>query len=126
MPAAESIQERTTEALGNNAHENYAEAKRIVAAAGSLREAVENGNFLDGLQDDHQAEARAVLDALPADVDAAFMASLRTALDGNKKIAFKWEEGEFAHEARTHTDGTVQLVLQCPNGETFRNQATST
>jgi hypothetical protein len=123
VPTLEPIQQRTQSAVGNTGSGSYRQAKDVVAAAGSLSEAVENGHFLDGLDEEDQAEARAVLDALPADVDQSFMASLRDALANDKKIAFGWREGAFAHEATTDPDGTVRLWLQCPDGRTFTNRA---
>ncbi len=119
MPAAAPIRQRVARSVGNNESGSYRQAQNVVAAAGSLREAVVNSNFLDGLEDAHRAETIAVLEALPAAVDAAFMASLRNALESNAKIAFEWRQGEFAHETTTDDDGTVRLWLQCPSGDTF-------
>lgn len=119
MPAAAPIKRRAASTVGDNESGSYRQAQSVVAAAGSLKEAVVQSNFLDGLEDQHRAETIAVLEALPADVDAAFMASLREALESNAKIAFEWRHGEFAHEATTDEDGTVRLWLQCPSGDTF-------
>jgi hypothetical protein len=119
MPAASPIQRRAETTVGDTESGTYLEAQSVVAAAGSLKEAVVNSAFLDGMEAHHRTETLAVLDALPADVDRAFMASLRDALQANKRIAFEWREGTFAHEATTDQDGTVRLWLQCPRGDTF-------
>jgi hypothetical protein len=119
MPAASPIQHRTERVVGNTESGSYREAQSVVATSGSLREAVVSSNFLDGFEDQHRAETIAVLEALPPEVDAAFMASLRGALEQNAKIAFAWREGDFAHEATTDEDGTVRLWLQCPHGSSF-------
>jgi hypothetical protein len=119
MPAASPIQRRAETAVGDSESGNYRQAQSVVAGAGSLKEAVSNSAFLDGMEPHHRTETLAVLDALPADVDQAFMASLRDALQANKRIAFEWREGAFAHEATIDQDGTVRLWLQCPRGDTF-------
>jgi hypothetical protein len=120
MPTAPDIEARTEATVGSPALKTYDKAKAIVRESKTLKDAVEKGHFLDGLE--NADEALAVLDALPANVDAAFMASLNAALDGNQNIAFRWREGAFAHEA-TESGGTVTLWLQCPNGATFLDQA---
>ncbi len=120
---AEPIKTKTERVVGNSESGSYREAQSVAGRAGSLKEAVEISNFLDGFEEHQRREVLAVLEALPADVDAAFMASLRGALDANKKIAFQWREGAFAHEATTDADGTVRLWLQCPRGDTFTEKS---
>ncbi len=74
------------------------------------------------MSDEDKREIIAVLNALPADVDRAFMASLRDALDNNANISFKWAnhpEGGFDHSASTRSDGTVELMLRTPPGDTL-------
>jgi hypothetical protein len=123
MPAATPIQHRASTVVGDNGTGNYRKAKSVVATAGSLKDAVTNSAFLDGMEPEHRAETIAVLEALPADVDAAFMASLQAALDADQKIAFEWRRGEFAHEVTTDADGTVRLWLVCPHGDTFTKKS---
>ena len=62
-------------------------------------------------------EVHAVLAAVPASVDRAFMASLHAALNENRKIVFKWEEHRdltFEHAVQTDGDTSV-LTLRTPH-----------
>jgi hypothetical protein len=97
---------------------NYAAAKVHVTAEMSIKDAVEHPGFLGTMTSKEQREIRAVLGAVPPEVDRAFMASLRAALDRNARIEFEWRKGEFAHEARSEGD-TVHLVLATPDGRNF-------
>jgi hypothetical protein len=111
--------EATTEAaVGTPGSANYATAKSHVTAEMSIRDTIEHPEFLGTMTKKEQREVRAVLRAIPPEVDRAFMASLRAALDRNAKIQFVWRNGEFAHETRTEGD-TVQLVLATPDGRNF-------
>jgi hypothetical protein len=128
MPAARRVQARTEEAVGTPGSANYQQAQSVVASAASLKEAVENGNFLGASGDEaYLAEVRTVLEALPAEVDRAFMASLRDALTRGAKIEFVWLEhpdGGFDHSSSTSDEGAVVLVLRSPRGDTFtQNQS---
>jgi hypothetical protein len=95
----------------------------MVTGMTSLREAVEQGeqgSFLSGMDVDDQEEVRAVLRALPADVDSAFMESLRSALASGSPIAFDWREHDgFDHSTETDAEGRTVLVLRTPNGRNF-------
>ena len=74
------------------------------------------------MSDDEKREVAAVLDALPQDVDQEFMASLRDALNNNANIEFKWAEHPergFDHSASRRPDGTVELTLRTPSGDTL-------
>jgi len=117
MPMYREMADRTEMIHGDSAY--YQEAQEVVAGAGSLKEAVVGSRILDGLDEEQKQEVVAVLEAMPAEVDAAFMASVRDALAANQKYVFKWREGEFAHERIVESDGTLTLWLVCPDGRTF-------
>jgi len=122
MPAEKRVRTRTEETVGDSGSTSYQRAQSVVAEATSLKDAVEAGEFLGPMSDKDKREVSAVLNALPSDVDLAFMASLRGALDNNANIAFKWAkhpEGGFDHSASTRSDGTVELMLRTPSGDTL-------
>jgi hypothetical protein len=117
MPASARVVTKTDQAVGNPQAASYQTAKDVVAGAATLSAAVEAGHFLDGLSADDQKEVRAVLAAVPASVDRAFMASLHAALSENRKIVFKWEELRdltFEHAVQTEGDTSV-LTLRTPH-----------
>ena len=122
MPAARKVATRTAETVGDSGSASYQQAQSIVAGARTLKDALEAGNFLGPMSDDEKREVGAVLDALPQDVDQEFMASLLDALNNNANIAFKWAEHPergFDHSASRRPDGTVELTLRTPSGDTL-------
>jgi hypothetical protein len=122
MAAARKVVTRTAETVGDSGSASYQQAQSVVARARTLKDALEAGNFLGPMSDDEKREVGAVLDALPQDVDQEFMASLRDALNNNANIAFKWAEhpeGGFDHSASPRPDGTVELTLRTPYGDTL-------
>ena len=117
MPASPRVAAQTTRAVGNPESGSYLTAQKVVAGASTLSAAVETGNFLEGLSEEDKKEVRAVLAALPAGVDRAFMASLHAALNEGKRIEFKWEELRelrFEHAVMT-TGDTAVLTLRTPH-----------
>ncbi len=117
MPASARVVTKTEQAVGNPQAASYQTAKNVVAGASTLSAAVEAGHFLDDLGDEDKKEVRAVLAAVPASVDRAFMASLHAALNENRKIVFKWEEHRdltFEHAVQTDGDTSV-LTLRTPH-----------
>jgi len=118
MPGAARVEATTEAAVGTPGSANYATAKSHVTAEMSLRDTIEHPEFIGTMTKKEQREVRAVLRAIPPEVDRAFMASLRAALDRNARIQFEWRKGEFAHEARADGD-TVHLVLATPDGRNF-------
>jgi hypothetical protein len=118
MPAARRVTATTELAVGTPNSDNYREAQSHVTAEMSIKDTVEHPRFLGTMTDKEKREIRAVLRAVPPDVDRAYMASLRDALDRNAKIEFEWQNGDFAHQARTVGD-TVHLVLVTPDGRNF-------
>jgi hypothetical protein len=116
------VTHRAAETVGAPGTSSYAQAQSVVAGASSLSDAVEQGNFLGPMTEAEQAEVRAVLEAIPAEVDAAFMDSLRAALANGDTIAFVWNahpEGGFDHNSSTDSEGTIVLELRTPPGNTF-------
>jgi predicted lactoylglutathione lyase len=129
MPASKRVISRADQSVGAPNSKRYEQAQSAVAGTSSLSQAVEQGKFLHRMTAKDQAEVRAVLAALPADVERDFMNALREALRRGAKVAFVWhehpEEGRFHTRSRTDDDGTVHLLLWTPHGSSFR-QSTST
>jgi hypothetical protein len=123
MPTAPAIKHQVNRAVGDPDTGSYRQAQTIVIEGIGLAEGIEAGGFFEGMSEAHQTEARAVLAALPADVDQAFMASLRRALDAGAKIEFLWEDSgddsTFGHRSESGADGTIILVLVTPHGSKF-------
>jgi hypothetical protein len=122
MPAEKRARERAEETVGDSGSTSYQRAQEIVLGVASLKDAVTVSKFLDPMSAKDKREVGAVLKALPPDVDLAFMASLREALDNNANIAFSWSkhpEGGFDHSVATRSDGTVVLMLRTPPGDTL-------
>jgi hypothetical protein len=118
MPAARRVTATTELAVGTPNSDNYQQAQSHVTAQMSIKDTVEHPRFLGTMTNKEKREIRAVLRAVPPDVDRAYMASLRDALDRDAKIEFEWQQGDFAHQART-VGGTVHLVLVTPDGRNF-------
>jgi hypothetical protein len=118
MPGSARVEATTGAAVGTPGSANYAQAKTHVTAQMSIRHTVEHPRFLGTMTNKEKREIRAVLRAVPPDVDRAFMTSLRAALDRNARIEFEWRKGEFGHEATTQGD-MVHLVLVTPDGRNF-------
>ena len=122
MPAEKSVKKRAEETVGDSGSRSYQRAQEIVPGVTLLKDALRISKFLDPMNDVDKREVGAVLNALPTDVDLAFMASLRDALDNNANIAFSWSKhpkGGFDHSVATRSDGTVVLMLRTPPGDTL-------
>jgi hypothetical protein len=123
MPAAIEVIPRANQALGSTEAGNYQAAQAAVAGAATVREAVENGNLLDSFPDDIQREARAVLDALPADVNQGVLDALRGAFDSGSAVEVAWEQVEvedgISHRVESGDGGTVRITLITPHGSNF-------
>ena len=93
-----------------------------VEGATTVREAVENGNLLDGFPDDIQAEARAVLDALPDDVNRGVLEALRGAFENGTAVEVFWDENRtdatISHRVATEPE-RVTITLVTPHGRNF-------
>ena len=112
---------RINELLDREDLDAYRNAQQVVAAAASVRDAVERTAILDGFTPAEATETLAVLDALPAAVDAAILAALRSALAREVPGRFEWHEGAFI-ELRTWEEpgsGRLHIVLVSPPGQTF-------
>jgi hypothetical protein len=123
MPAAIVVIPRANGALGAPEGGTYQAAQDAVTGANSLREAVENGNLLDGLDEDIQREALAVLDALPAEVNQGVLDALRRAFASGSAVEVAWEEVEpeagISHRVEPGDGGTVRITLITPHGRHY-------
>jgi hypothetical protein len=121
MPAAAVMQPTINSALGAPGSSNYERGKSAVVNSDKLLRAVEAGGLLDGLSPAQQQEVRDILRGMPDDVDSQFMAAVRGALNGNKRVRFNWEahptNGYDHTESTDPADGaTVVLTLRTPPG----------
>lgn len=119
MPVAPRVEQKSDVILGAPGTEPYRQARDVAAAAATLKGAVENSGLLAELTPAEEQETRAVLEAMPANVDSAFLASLRRTLNADKKAEFRWRQGSWAHEVENDPNGTVRLWLQSPPGDTL-------
>jgi hypothetical protein len=69
------------------------QARKAVAEASSLLDAVERAGLLEGLGDAEKVEARAALTALPKTVDTALLAVLKGALRRRLPVVIQWKPG---------------------------------
>ncbi|HUC05722.1 MAG TPA: hypothetical protein VL961_10000 [Acidimicrobiales bacterium] len=91
-------------------------ARTAIASASTLRELIEAVDLLGELEQSDVDETQLVLGAIPPSVEAAFLAALRSALDRDTHILFRWEEGpgidvqvrETPHEGSTR----VEILLR--------------
>jgi hypothetical protein len=119
MPASAPIQKRANSALTKPRSRRYREARAAVASSRSLQQAINKSELLDGLSADHRKEARHILRGLPAYVDEGLLGSLKAALKAGKVIHFSWGQhptGGYDYSVSTDVDGTVQLGLRTPPG----------
>ena len=105
--------------------DDYTTVRSAVEAAETVRDAVERVGILDQHPDRVVVEARAVLDAIPAAVDAAILAALENAFERGVPVALEWVPVDSATiEVRLseepHGDGVrVRIGFVSPDGNTF-------
>jgi hypothetical protein len=113
---------RANEALGSPGSGTYRAAASALEGAGTVREVVENGGLLDGLDEDIAREARAVLDSLPDEVNQGVLEALRSAFESGSVVEVLWEENTadagISHRVGTETD-RVTITLVTPHGRNF-------
>jgi hypothetical protein len=113
---------KANEALGSPGEGNYRAARAALENASTVREAVENGGLLDGFPEDIQREARAVLDALPDDVNRGVLEALREAFENGAAVEVLWEqttpESGISHRVATETE-RVTITLVTPHGRNY-------
>lgn len=113
---------KANEALGSPGEQNYLAARAALENAATIREAVESGGLLDGFPEDIQREARAVLDALPDDVNRGVLEALRDAFESGAAVEVFWEENtadaEISHRVASETE-RISITLVTPHGRNF-------
>jgi hypothetical protein len=123
--AAAVVFSHLNEVLGDTTLEEYAQAQAAVEAADTVRDALEAFGAIDELTDREAAEARAVLDALPAAVDEAIIAAVENAFERQVPLVLEWvERADGPIEVRVseepHRDGVrVRIKFVSPDGATF-------
>jgi len=93
-------------------------ARRVLASASSVLDAVERAGLLEDLGEAADAEARAALAALPPSVDTALLAVLKGALERRLPVVIQWKPGAFVDlqvwEAVDGKAGHVGVMLTTP------------
>jgi hypothetical protein len=111
--------------LANPGSEQYVNSRNAVAAADTVRDAIEGVGILGGQTERVVEEAQAVLDALPPAVDEAIIAALESAFERGLPVFLEWVEGapgtvavQVSEEAH-RDDVRVRIAVVAPDGETF-------
>jgi hypothetical protein len=118
MPAKPALEVRANQVLGTPGSPEYLQAKQIVAAAGSLTQAVQSANFFLGpMHATDQNEINAMLGQIPAGVAQGLLDSIRNALQADRRVAFVWNPhptGGYDHSESAGADGVAHLELRTP------------
>ena len=116
MAAAGTITDSANPVLSTPAAAAYIEARTKVHAAPNLKAAIDSTGMLAHASPEQVVHAHHVLDQMPADVDAGFMADLKGAMDAESVVVVEWElhpTGGYDH-SKTEVGATVTLVLRTP------------
>ena len=104
---------------------DYNAVRSAVQSAQTVRDAVETVGILGQHTDPVVIEARAVLEAIPAAVNAAILAALGSAFERGVPVALEWvqvDSGtiEVRLSEEPHRDGVrVRIAFVSPDGRTF-------
>jgi hypothetical protein len=92
-----------------------------VNGATSVKDAAERANLFDELNESHAAEARAVLDALPPEVDSQILDALKSGVERGVPISLEWQEHPeiLADVSEVAETGGVHILVRTPNGGDF-------
>jgi hypothetical protein len=119
MPGALAV----TRAVNDAIAQSPGAVREAIAGHAGVRAALDASGLLDGIDLEFAAEARAVLDALPPEVDRVILDALGDALDAGVPVEVRWEEaerdGDISVRVSTHDDGLVRITLVTPDGRTF-------
>jgi hypothetical protein len=102
----------------------YEEARRAVEQATTCEQALDRLRVLENQSADVVAESRAVLAALPTEVDSVILGVLRDGFAGQKPMKLLWQEDTSgAAPAITHgvteIDGRLEIEFFAPDGARF-------
>jgi hypothetical protein len=119
MPGALAVTRAVNEAIAGSP----AAVQEAIAGHTRVRAALDASAILDGLDAEFAAEARAVLDALPPEVDRVILDAIGDALDAGVPVEVEWEEtareGGISVRVSTEDGGLVRITLVTPDGRTF-------
>jgi hypothetical protein len=92
-----------------------------VSGATSVRDAVERANLFDTLSEAHAAEGRAVLEALPPEVDTQILEALKDGINRGVPMSFDWREhADISAEISEIAESRgVHILVRSPDGAEF-------
>jgi hypothetical protein len=96
-------------------------ARRAVDGATSVHDAIERANLYETLAEDMATEARAVIGALPPEVDRQIVSSLSDAFERDVPVTIEWQEHTEITVEVTSGDAPneVHIILRTPAGREF-------
>jgi hypothetical protein len=118
MPGALAVTRAVNEAIA----QSPGSVQEAIAGHTRVHGALDASGILDAIDAEFAAEARAVLDALPPEVDRVILDALGDALDAGSPVEVEWEESarEGGISVRVSTDDAlVRITLVTPDGRTF-------
>ncbi len=112
-----------TRAVNEAIAQSPASVREAIAGQPGVRAALEASGLLEDIEAEFAAEARAVLDALPPDVDRVILDAILDALDAGLPVEVRWEEAapdtDISVRITTEDEGLVRITLVTPDGRTF-------
>jgi hypothetical protein len=119
MPGALAVTRVVNEAIA----QSPGAVQEAIAGHTAVRAALDASGLLDGIDAEFAVEARAVLDALPPEVDRVILDAVRDALDAGLPVEVEWEEaardGGISVRVSTDDGGLVRITLVTPDGRNF-------
>lgn len=112
-----------TRAVNDAIAQSPSAVREAIEGQPGVRAALDTSGILDGVSPEFADEARAVLDALPPEVDRVILDAIRDALDAGVRAEVHWEEAQpdagISVRVVVEDDRLVRIVLVTPDGRTF-------
>jgi hypothetical protein len=118
VPHVAKLVHRANRLLDGTDAQEWRRAKDAVDHAETILEAVDRAGLLEQLGEPARAEAHTALEALPATVDVALLAALKSALHRRLPVVIQWKPGTNVElqvwEATEGEVGHVGVLLITP------------
>jgi hypothetical protein len=118
MPYGLSALHRANRSLDGLDPDLHEAARSVVAQASTVLEAWEGAGLFDHVDESRRDEIRSALTALPPAIDAALIATLKSALDRQLAVVVQWKPGMSCElqvwEAIDGTAGHIGILLITP------------